>query len=238
MDAITYAFMMDGRTNQNLGINDWLNLKDHLPLMTLDEFLGRKIDFWKDWLTHPSYDKYWAKQAMKGRFHKVNTPSVTVAGWYDDGQHGSVENYYGIMREGTEFAKKNAKLIMGYWRHGGPYPHSNKYYTKLGAFDFGSDALLDLETYELRWFDYWLKGLPNNIMSETKVKLYMLGENKWREEEEWPLPDTKYTNFYFHSQGKANTLYGDGYLNRIAPKQEPPDKYTYDPADPVPSISG
>ncbi len=238
MDAITYAFMMDGRTNQNLGTSDWLNLKDHLPLMTLDEFLGRKIDFWKDWLTHPNYDEYWAKQAMKGRFHKINIPSVTVAGWYDDGQHGSIENYYGIMREGTDVAKKNAKLIMGYWRHGGPYPHSNNYYTKLGAFDFGSDALLDLETYELRWFDYWLKDLPNNIMDKPKVKLYMLGENKWREEEEWPLPDTKYTNFYFHSQGKANTLYGDGYLNRIAPKQEPPDKYTYDPADPVPSVEG
>lgn len=238
MDAITYAFMMDGRTNQNLGVNDWLNLKEHLPLMTLDEFLGRKIDFWKDWLTHPNYDNYWAKQAMKGRFQRLKVPSVTVAGWYDDGQHGSVENYYGVMREGEESAKKNAKFIMGYWLHGGPYPHSNNFYTKLGAFDFGDDALLDLETYELRWFDYWLKGLPNNIMNEPKVKLFILGENKWRVEEEWPLPDTTYTNYYFHSQGKANTLYGDGSLNKITPKQEPPDKYIYDPADPVISIRG
>lgn len=238
MDAITWAFFMDGRTNQNMAVNDWLNLKDHLPLITLDEFLGRKIDLWKNWLSHPNYDEYWAKQGMKGKFHKIDISSVTVTGWYDDGQHGALENYYGIMKEGTDYTKKNAKLIIGYWRHGGPYPHTNNYYTKLGAFDFRDDALFDLESYELRWFDYWLKGFQNNIMNEPKVKLFILGKNQWRDEKEWPLPDTKYTKFYFHSNGNANTLYGDGYLNMTPPEQEPPDKYTYDPADPVPSIKG
>ncbi|MFP4083249.1 MAG: CocE/NonD family hydrolase [Candidatus Aminicenantes bacterium] len=238
MDSITWAFLMDGRTNQNLGVHGWMNIIDHLPLMSLDEFLGRKIKFWKDWLSHPNYDEYWAKQAVKGRYHKIDIPSVTVAGWYDDGQHGSLENYYGIMKEGTESAKKNAKLIMGYWRHGGPYPHTENYYTKLGDFDFGDDALLDLETYELRWFDYWLKGLPNNIMNEPNVKLFIMGENNWIEEQAWPLPETDYTNFYFHSQGKANTLFGDGGLNKTVPGEEPPDKYIYDPAGPVPSIRG
>ena len=238
MDSITWAFLMHGRTNQNLGVHDWLNLKDYLPLMTLDEFLGRRINFWREWLSHPNYDEYWAKQGIKEKFHKLDIPSVTVTGWYDDGQHGALENYYGIMREGTERAKKNAKLIIGYWRHGGPYPHTENYYSKLGAFDFGSDALLDLETYELRWFDYWLKGLENNVMNEPKMKLFILGKNEWRDEKEWPLPDTKYTAFYFHSRGRANTMYGDGQLSMLTPKQEPPDKYIYDPSDPVPSVRG
>lgn len=238
MDAITWAFLMHGRTNQNLGVNEWLNLKDHLPLTTLDEFLGRKIEFWKEWLSHPNYDEYWAKQGMKNRYHRINIPSVTATGWYDDGQHGALENYYGLMREGTEFAKKNAKLIIGYWRHGGPYPHAENDYTKLGTFDFGPDALLDLETYELRWFDYWLKGFNNNIMNEAKVELFILGKNGWRDEKEWPLPDTKYTEFYFHSNGKANTLFGDGRLSMEVPGEQPPDKYVYDPADPVPSVRG
>jgi putative CocE/NonD family hydrolase len=238
MDAITWAFLMDGRTNQNMGVHDWLNLKDHLPLMTMDEFLGRKIDYWKDWLSHPNYDDYWAEQGLIGRYHEIDIPSVTVTGWYDDGQHGSLENYYGIMREGTETARKNAKLIIGYWRHGGPYPHTDNYYTELGAFDFGDDALLDLETYELRWFDHWLKGYPNNIMDEPKVKLFILGRNEWRDEAEWPLPDAKYTKFYFHSKGKANTLFGDGLLNTAPPGEESTDEYVYDPADPVPSVRG
>ncbi len=238
MDSITWAFLMDGHTNQNMGVNDWLNLKDYLPLMTLDEFFSRKIGFWKDWLSHPNYDEYWEKQGLKGRYSQISVPSVTVTAWYDDGQHGSLENYYGIMREGTEYAKKNAKLIIGYWRHGGPYPHTKNYYTKLGAFDFGNDALFDLESYELRWFDYWLKGYQNNIMNEPKVKLFILEKNEWRDEKEWPLPDTKYTKYYLHSGGRANTLYGDGGLDTNAPGKEPPDKYTYDPADPVPSVRG
>jgi putative CocE/NonD family hydrolase len=238
MDAMTWAFLMHGRTNQNMGVNEWLNLKDHLPLATLDEFLGRKIEFWKEWLSHPNYDEYWAKQGMKNRYQRINIPSVIVTGWYDDGQHGALENYYGLMREGTDFAKKNAKLIIGYWRHGGPYPHSENDYTKLGAFDFGPDALLDLETYELRWFDCWLKEFKNNIMNEAKVKLFILGKDEWRDEKEWPLPDTEYTKFYFHSSGKANTLFGDGRLSMEVSGEQPPDKYVYDPADPVPSVRG
>ncbi len=238
IDAVTWAFLMDGRTNQNMGVNEWLKLKDHLPLITLDEFLGRKIEFWKEWLSHPNYDEYWAKQGMKNRYNRINIPSVTVTGWYDDGQHGALENYYGLMREGTEFAKKNAKLVIGYWRHGGPYPHSENDCTKLGAFDFGPDALLDLETYELRWFDYWLKGFKNNIMNGARVKLFVLGKNEWRDEKEWPLPDTEYTKFYFHSSGKANTLFGDGRLSMEIPEKQPSDKYVYDPADPVPSVRG
>lgn len=238
MDAITWAFLMDGRTNQNIGVNDWLNLKNHLPLMTLDEFLGRKIDFWREWLSHPNYDEYWAKQGLKGKFHKIDVPSVTVTGWYDDGQHGSLENYCGIMKEGTDNAKKNTKLIIGYWRHGGPYPHTDNYYTKLGAFDFGDNALFDLESYELRWFDYWLKGYENNVMKEPKIKLFILGKDEWRDEDEWPLPHSKYTKFYFHSNGNANTLYGDGSLNMTTPEQESPDNYIYDPDDPLPSVRG
>ncbi len=238
MDSVTWAFLMDGRTNQNQGVHDWLNLKEHLPLLTLDEFLGRKIDFWKKWLSHPNNDAYWAERGMEGKFHKVNVPSVTVSGWYDDGQHGALENYYGIMREGPKLARDNAKLVIGYWRHGGPYPHSNNLYTKLGEVDFGADALLDLETYELRWFDYWLKGLDNNVMKEPKVKLFIIGENQWREESEWPLARAQYIPYFFHSTGKANTLFGDGALSISPPKKELPDKYIYDPENPVPSIRG
>jgi len=70
------------------------------------------------------------------------------------------------------------------------------------------------------------------------VKLFVMGENKWRDAAEWPLPETKYTKYYFHSNGPANTEYGEGYLNVTSPGEEPSDKYIYDPSDPVPSIRG
>jgi len=237
MDAITWAFGMHGRTWQNLGVHDWLDVS-HLPVIELDDYLGRDIEYWNEWLSHPTFDDYWKKQSMQGRFHRINVPAVTVTGWFDDGQLGALANYEGVMREGTEFAKKNQKLIIGYWRHGGPYPHTENYYTKLGDMDFGDKAFLDLSEIELRWFDYWLKGYPNGIMDEPRVLLFIMGDNIWRGENEWPLARTRYTKFYFHSGGHANTLYGDGFLSTEKPGDEPPDTYVYDPANPVPSIRG
>ena len=238
MDAITWAFGMHGRTGQNLGVHEWTNLEDHLPLISLDDFLGRDIPYWDEWLSHSTFDDYWARQSMRNRYQRINIPAVTVTGWYDDGQHGSLENYYGVMREGTDFAKANQRLIIGYWRHGGPYPQTENDYTQLGDMDFGHKALLDLQDIELRWFDHWLKGYENTITKEPRVKLFIMGDNMWRDEEEWPLARTDYTNYYFHSGGEANTLYGDGILNREKPGDEPADVYIYDPNDPVPSIRG
>lgn len=67
------------------------------------------------------------------------------------------------------------------------------------------------------------------------IKLFVMGENRWRSEHEWPLKRTRFTPFYFHSQGHSNTVMGDGILNREAPGNEPVDTFTYDPNDPIPS---
>jgi putative CocE/NonD family hydrolase len=65
-----------------------------------------------------------------------------------------------------------------------------------------------------------------------------MGENIWRNEEAWPLARTRYTPYYLHSQGKANSLRGDGHLSPAAPGEEPPDRFVYDPNDPVPTCGG
>ena len=65
-----------------------------------------------------------------------------------------------------------------------------------------------------------------------------MGANIWRDEDDWPLPDTQYRPYYLHSQGRANTLHGDGQLSTQAPEQEAPDRFVYDPHQPVPSLGG
>ena len=42
----------------------------------------------------------------------------------------------------------------------------------------------------LRFFDYWLKGIDNGIASEPPVRLFVMGDNVWRDEQEWPLAGT------------------------------------------------
>lgn len=53
----------------------------------------------------------------------------------------------------------------------------------------------------VRWFDYWVKGIDNGIMDEPRVKIFVMGVNKWKFENEWPLARTQYTKFYLHPQG-------------------------------------
>src|SRR5687767_4242372 len=65
-----------------------------------------------------------------------------------------------------------------------------------------------------------------------------MGDNRWREEREWPLARTRYTPWYFHSGGHANTAGGDGALSPSAAGDEPPDRFVYDPDDPVPTRGG
>jgi len=51
----------------------------------------------------------------------------------------------------------------------------------------------------LRWYDHWLKGIDTGVLDEPPVKYWVMGENKWRFGQDWPLPETKWTKFYLDS---------------------------------------
>ena len=99
------------------------------------------------------------------------------------------------------------------------------------------DALIDFEGIERQWFDHWLSGADNGIEREAPVRIFVMGENRWRDEQEWPLARTRYVKFYLHSDGRANSRYGDGTLDTLPPAAESPDRYRYDPKNPVPLIT-
>jgi putative CocE/NonD family hydrolase len=70
------------------------------------------------------------------------------------------------------------------------------------------------------------------------VKIFVMGINKWREEDDWPIPGAQTTRYFLHSNGKANSLKGDGSLSLETPQSEKPDRYTYDPKNPTPTLGG
>jgi hypothetical protein len=63
-----------------------------------------------------------------------------------------------------------------------------------------------------------------------------MGENRWRDEWEWPLARTRYEAWYLHSDGKASSRGGE--LSPQRPGDEPTDSYLYDPHDPTPTAGG
>jgi hypothetical protein len=225
----------------------------HLPLRTLDEaMLGRKERFWPDWMDHPDNDSYWRMsvghiprpgEMSEGHYPQVKVPTLSITGWYDVLQQGTLTNYLGMVRYGPEGLRKKHHLIVGPWEH-------EVGVRKVGGLDFGPHASGDdlpdelrfssflLRPVELRWFDYWLKGIENGIMDEPPVHVFRMGGNTWRAEEAWPLSRAKDTKYYLRSSGHANSRYGDGVLSMEPPGAEPTDGFVYDPENPVLTYGG
>ena len=189
-------------------------------------------DYYFDWIAHPSYDDYWKQWSIEEHFAQIQVPALHVAAWYDLFQDGSIRNYTGIKsRGGTEAARKGQRLVIIAGGHAGAGQ-------KIGDVDFGKDSVLDTWALGLRWYDYILKGIDNGMATEKPVRVFVMGRNAWRDEEDWPLARAKPARYYLHSGGKANGLSGDGTLSTTPPATESPDQYVYDPADPTPTQGG
>lgn len=205
----------------------------HVPLKTFDALeLRRFAPGYSDLLAHPSNDEYWKTFDIEARYERFQVPAFHLTGWYDTLLNGTLRNYAGLRAgAGTDIARRHQRLIVGPWTHARPSRTS----TTVGDVDFGPDAGFDSQDLMVRWFDYWMKGGDASVIQGAPVRIFVMGENKWRDEQEWPLARAKATEYYLHSVGSANTLSGDGRLTTSAPRNEPPDKYVYDPWDPVPT---
>ena len=185
-----------------------------------------------DWLDHPRYDDYWKQSSIDERYHQIAVPALHIGGWYDIFRDGTLKNFAGIREAGAgEVARRSQRLLMGPWYH---IPWAQ--FT--GQLDFGDDARSCVDAAQLRWFDHWLKGADNGVGEEAAVRIFVAGDNVWREETQWPPATIRQAEFYLHSGGRANSLNGDGRVDQARPQDEPPDVYTYDPRLPVPSLGG
>jgi uncharacterized protein len=204
----------------------------HLPLNTMQELVGRSAKFYEDWLANPDYNDYWKPLNVEELFGRIAIPVHTFGGWFDIFSQGTLRGYVGMSQKGaTETARLGSHIVIGAWGHGSTQ--------KTGDIDFGPGAHVDQQALELRWYDYWLKGIDNGVASEPPVKLFVMGRNQWVLENEYPLARTNYRPMYFTSGGAANTHKGDGRLTWEKPgRPSAPDRFRYDPNDPVPSVGG
>ena len=222
-----------GRTWQNIERYDWQQLFQTLPLKDIAKIAGKESKVLQNWIDHPDYDEYWKALSFKERYEDVKVPVLQFGGWYDLFCAGTFNNFVGMReRGGSELARSNQKAVVG------PWTHSLSTVTHAGDRDFGTGSVIDMLAIELRWYDRWLKGIDNGIDREPPLRIFVMGTNEWRDEHEWPLARTSFTPYYFHSDGSANALPGDGVLSTQAPGDEPTDSYDYNPAFPTPTLGG
>jgi hypothetical protein len=227
-----WGLMTSSRANQPVDHYNWAELFRHLPLIDMDKVAtGREVPHIRQWLQHSSYS-HW--QGQRVEFDRVDVPIYNLAGWFDAYPASALRAFSAMRNQSRSERSRNGQKILV-----GPWPHDLSTSTRVGELDFGPDSLVDLSELTIRWNDYWLKGIDNGIMDEPPVRIFVMGANVWRYENEWPLARTVYTKFYLHSGGSANTLDGDGTLSREPSHyDEGPDRYAYDPANPVPTRGG
>lgn len=186
-----------------------------------------------DWLAHPTYDSYWKQWSIEENYAQIQVPALTIAAWYDLFQGGSLRNYLGMRdHAGNPDARQQQRLLITVGGHAGVG-------RKIGAVDFGPAAAeYDENALTLDWYDYLLKGKQNQFAGDKPVRIFVMGENAWRDEAAWPLERAQQTKFYLHSSGKANTATGDGALSTTTAGKERADAFVYDPANPVPTVGG
>jgi putative CocE/NonD family hydrolase len=233
--AVCWYRMTHGRVMQFVDKVEWMEIYRHLPLQTMDEAAGFRSERWRESLAHPTVDTYWEPMCYQDALAEgaVDLPVLHISGWYDDEQIGTPRNFELMSsRAPGDPVRHRQHLLMGPWGH-----RVNDSRT-VGEVDFGPEAVIDLEGYQRRWLDNWVKGDVNGVQAGSPVRIFVMGANAWRDEQEWPLARTVWTPLHLRSQGSANSRFGDGSLSPEAPSQdEAPDVYLSDPSRPVPFLT-
>lgn len=238
--ALDWAGAMAGRTPNTVGkgaYGGFATTRDadyrQRPYIELDDRRKHGHTKWFDtWIRqNTASGDYWRAIAYQtpDSYARVAAPSLAISGWFDANFPGTPMNYMAMKQHGATPAVRQPRLVIGPWEH-----IINRSRTAAGV-DFGPEAIIDWDGYVCRWFDYHLKQIDNGVLNDPPVHVFVMGRNAWRSAADWPLPETRWTKYFLHSGGKANSSAGDGTLSIGAPTDEPPDHYTYDPADPTPS---
>jgi uncharacterized protein len=225
----------------------------HLPLRTSDRAATRQtLGFYQTILNHPAYDSFWKNLSVRENIGRVRVPVFAVGGWYDNFVESDLEAFAALHRLYGKLDDRH-RIMIGPWAHNMSTPFS--------GVSFGDDSSSPIRSYQIAWFDHWLKGAPEDArhfspetwhavraeVDEAPVHIFVMGVNRWRDEPEWPLSRARYAALYLASGHAANSLNGDGVLQWKAERAKTPDpssesftadSFIYDPRNPVPTLGG
>ena len=200
-----------------------------LPLIANEDRLGQRSAFYDDIVSPERLAELLDRLDYQGRYQNVRAPVLIVTGWYDLFTESAIQTWLKLRQQG-QGAAPESRLVIGPWAHMPRVWWARKF----GPEGKAPDEVL----MALPWFDHWLKGEKNRAADQAPLRYFLMGANVWRQASQWPLPNTVFTEYYFHSSGQANSSAGDGALSAERPAEAAADKFVYDPADPVPTLGG
>jgi putative CocE/NonD family hydrolase len=203
-------------------------------------------------LNHPAYDSFWKDLSVRENIERVRVPVFAVGGWYDNFVESDLQAFTALRKLYGRMDDKH-RIMIGPWAHNMSTPFQ--------GVSYGDDSSSPIRSYQIEWFDHWLKGAPlkdskedarrfspetwhavRAEVDEAPVHIFVMGVNRWRDEPDWPLARAKTEALYLASERAANSLNGDGILqwkpDRAKTLDESTDSFTYDPRNPVPTRGG
>jgi len=219
-----WAYEMDARGLRNpFRFDPW-----QLPLARADEAAGAASPVFRDFVGHPRRDAFWERRDLSRG--GVAVPGLHWSGWYDVMLDATLAGWEAAIRVRSGHVKRASaqvqQLVIA------PTDHM---LSPLACGRVGRVAI-DREAWSFdrveRFVDRWLREVGNGAERDPAVQAYVVGADRWRVADSWPLPGTRFTRLYLHSRGAAGVAPG-GALDGEAPADETADRFCYDPATPV-----
>ncbi len=229
-DQLRRADARDGADELARALRDPDTAFRRLPLEDVPALEGIAPHY-REWLAHPPGDPYWQELSALDALARTDLPVLHVAGWYNVHLDGNLAAYAAIKAAGGPAAGRQ-RLIIGPWTQWSP---------ALFGDTCGPErrfpSTMDMEGLQLAWFGEHLADGPAPDL--PPVRLFVMGVDEWRDEQEWPLARARPTEWFLRGAGAANSRHGDGRLApEPPPEDEPHDTFLYDPRHPVPTRGG
>ena len=183
------------------------------------------------WLDHDAPGEYWEARSIEKRYDRIHSAGVHVTSWYDAMLPGTLANFTALRAAG----RTPQRLIVGPWFHYALRGFSIDA-VRVGDLSFGPAAAMDLDRIQISWLGAELDDRPQS--DHSPVRLFVMGANEWRNEDEWPLRRAQVRPLYLAGDGDAATDLRAGALVAEEPTRSGGDEFVYDPTDPVPTAGG
>jgi len=203
-------------------------MQKFLPLAELPD-LKDVAPFYYEWLAHPPAESWWDWAELRGKYDRTRSAVLNISGWYDEayGPDGATANFNGLLAARKGEANPRTATIIGPWTHG------ELERTYAGDRDFGQSAAVDYDEIILAWMDHYLKGIDNGIEKEKPVRIFVMGDNVWRDEDTWPLARAKERALFLTSKKRQNA----GARSLAAAPCAKCEKYSEFVSDPAHAVS-
>ena len=225
--AVYWSMRSRGQEDREVVLEDLKKGLETLPIIEADNVALGDTDFYNDWVLNKDNQKFWEKIDGINRTEEIQGPALLLAGWYDPFLITQIEDYKSLKSHTDSYIAQNTRLIIGPWKHADQVSLPNG----------ESIAYRENSVWPaIPWFD---EVLGKGAKKIAEVKIFVMGINQWREEQEWPLQRTVYKPYFLDSSGQANSAKGNGLLTPLEDSlRNASDSFTYDPTNPVPTAGG